>query len=177
MQMALQESMERIGSRLLRLNHRNVDKLQAYYQQQIEDPQAQVMIAVQSESSRTVGMGAAKIWLHADYLPPRSGELIDIWVDPDHRRCGLSTRIIAPLLRFFRARGIDFMTVNYVEGNPLAQALWRKLGFEPVVVTAATDRTHAETALGISTRRIIPVAYQSTLASAPTPYTGMAASG
>lgn len=96
MQMALQESMEKIGSKLLRLNHQNVDKLRAYYQQQIEDPQAQVTIAVQSESARTIGMGAGKIWLHADCLPPRSGELIDIWVDPEHRRRGLSERIIPP---------------------------------------------------------------------------------
>jgi len=177
MQMALQESMEKIGSKLLRLNHQNVDKLRAYYQQQIEDPQAQVTIAVQSESARTIGMGAGKIWLHADCLPPRSGELIDIWVDPEHRRRGLSERMILPLLRFFRAHGIGFLAVNYVEGNPVAEALWRKLGFEPVVVTAATGRTRAETALGISTRRIIAVAYESTLAGAHASHTGLGASG
>ena len=177
MQVALQESMDKIGSKLLRLNHQNIDKLRAHYQQQIEDPQAQVMIAVQSESARTIGMGAGKIWLHADCLPPRSGELIDIWVDPDHRRRGLSERIIAPLLRFFRAHGIDFLAVNYVEGNPLAQALWKKLGFEPVVVTAATDRTHAETALGTTARRVIPVAYESTLAGANARHEGFATSG
>jgi ribosomal protein S18 acetylase RimI-like enzyme len=121
-------------------------------------------------------MGAGKIWIHADYLPPRSGEFIDIWVDPEHRRRGLAGRMIASLLRFFQTHGIEFLAVNYVEGNALAEALWRKLEFKPVVVTAATDRARVEAAMGISTRRIIPIAYRSTLASKRATYAGLATS-
>jgi hypothetical protein len=51
-----------------------------------------------------------------------------------------------------------------VQGNSLATTLWKKLGFEPVVVTAATHRGQAEIALGTAAVRIIPVAYESTSA-------------
>jgi len=64
------------------------DKVRIYYREQLEEPHAPVMVAMQDETARLVGMGAAKAWLHADYLPPRSGELIDIWVDPEYRRKG-----------------------------------------------------------------------------------------
>jgi ribosomal protein S18 acetylase RimI-like enzyme len=178
MQLALQESMAQTGSKLLQLNCENADKLRAYYQEQTEHMHTRVMVAVQIDPARTVGMGTGRVWLHADYLPPRSGELIDIWVDPEHRRRGLAQRVIAPLLRFFRAHNVEFLAVNYVKGNALAGALWKKLGFEPVVVTAATDRTQAETALGMMAgRRIIPIAYESPLANKSASYAGVSASG
>jgi ribosomal protein S18 acetylase RimI-like enzyme len=160
MQMALQRSMARISRRLLQLDDRSLDKLCTYYQAQIEDSQARVLIGLHRETDRAVAMGAGKIWVHADYLPPKSGELIDLWVDPDHRRRGLANRLIAALVQFFRARDVEFLSVNYVEGNTLADLLWRRLGFHPAVLTAAAQRQDVEIALGAATSRIVPVTYR-----------------
>jgi ribosomal protein S18 acetylase RimI-like enzyme len=164
MQMALQRDMDRIRDNLLRPNRTNIANLREYYCTRIRDEQTELLIALAAESSRAVGMGAGKIWLHADYLPPKSGELIDLWVDPEHRRQNVARRIIAQLLRFFRANGVDFLVVSYVEGNPLGENLWKRLRFEPVLVTAAADRKNVEGMLGVPGRQVAPLAYRSSLA-------------
>jgi len=164
MQVALQKDMDGIRENLLRPGQTNVAALREYYSARIRDEQTQMLVALPTESSRAVGMGAGKIWLHADYLPPRSGELIDIWIDPEHRRKNLARRIIAHLLRFFRLNRVDFLVVSYVEGNGIGESLWKRLRFEPVLVTATADRKEVEESLQMPVRRVAPLAYHTTLA-------------
>lgn len=164
MQVALQKDMDGIRENLLRPGQTNVAALREYYSARIRDEQTQMLVALPTESSRAVGMGAGKIWLHADYLPPRSGELIDIWIDPEHRRKNLARRIIAHLLRFFRLNRVDFLVVSYVEGNGIGESLWKQLRFEPVLVTATADRKEVEESLQMPVRRVAPLAYHTTLA-------------
>lgn len=167
MQVALQKDMDNIRKNLLRPSQTNIAGLREYYCDRIRDEQTQMLVALPTESSRAVGMGAGKIWLHAEYLPPRSGELIDLWIDPEHRRKNLARRIIAHLLRFFRLNRVDFLVVSYVEGNRLGESLWKRLRFEPVLVTATADRKEVEERLQMPTRRVAPLAYRTTLASKP----------
>ncbi len=164
MQVALQKDMDSIRENLLRPGQTNVAALREYYSARIRDEQTQMLVALPTESSRAVGMGAGKIWLHADYLPPRSGELIDLWIDPEHRRKNLARRIIAHLLRFFRLNRVDFLVVSYVEGNGIGESLWKRLQFEPVLVTATADRKDVEERLRMPIRRVAPLAYHTTLA-------------
>ena len=164
MQMALQRDMDNIRTNLLRPDQANIAGLRDYYRSQIQDEQIRLLIAIAEESSEVVGMGAGKIWLHANCLPSRSGELIDLWIDPRHRKKSLARRIASSLLQFFRINGIDFLVVSYVEGNLVGEALWKRLGFEPVLITAMADRRSAEQALGIPARQAVPLAYRSVLA-------------
>jgi GNAT superfamily N-acetyltransferase len=164
MQLALQKDMDSIRENLLRPGQTNVAGLREYYSARIRDEQTQMLVALPAESSRAVGMGAGKIWLHADYLPPRSGELIDIWIDPEHRRKNLARRIIAHLMRFFRFNRVDFLVVSYVEGNGIGESLWKRLRFEPVLVTATADRKDVEERLRMPARRVAPLGYHTTLA-------------
>ncbi|MEN6337866.1 MAG: GNAT family N-acetyltransferase [Phycisphaerales bacterium] len=164
MQMALQRDMDRTRDNLLRPNRTNVANLREYYCARIRDEQTEMLIALAAESSRAVGMGAGKIWLHGDYLPPRSGELIDLWVDPEYRKRNVARRIVAQLLRFFRTNAVDFLVVSYVEGNLLGENLWKRLRFEPVLITATADRKDVEGMLGIPGRHAAPMAYRSSLA-------------
>ena len=157
MQMALQRSMRRIGTNVLHLHRDSAARLEEYYQTQMEDEQVRLLVAQDRICESVVGMGSGRIWLHADYVPARSGELIDLWVDPDHRRRRLAERMVARLLTFFRANRIDFLAVNYVRGNPLAEILWKKLGFQPVLVTATAERRKTETALGVGSQRVTSV--------------------
>jgi ribosomal protein S18 acetylase RimI-like enzyme len=157
MQMALQRSMTRVGTNMLRLRQGSTGRLCEYYQTQIDDAMSQVFVAQPHASKDVVGMGSGRIWLHADYVPKRSGELIDLWVDPEHRRQGLAGRLVARLLKFFRANGIEFLAVNYVQGNPLAEILWKRFGFRPVLMTATAERRAIETALGVGSQRIVPM--------------------
>jgi len=157
MQMALQRSLARVGTNMLHLRHGSTDRLHAYYRAQIDDGLSRLFVAQHRFSERAVGMGAGHIWLHADYVPDRSGELIDLWVDPEHRRKGLARRLVTRLLKFFRASGIEFIAVNYVQGNPLADILWQKFGFQPALVTATAERREVETAVGLRSQRIVPM--------------------
>jgi GNAT superfamily N-acetyltransferase len=61
----------------------------------------------------------------------------DVWVDPEHRRRGLATTISETLLVFAQSRAVGRVRLDWVAGNHEAEALWRHLGFEPVVVTAS----------------------------------------
>jgi GNAT superfamily N-acetyltransferase len=164
MQMALQEDMDRIRHNLLQPNLTNTANLWEYYRNRIQDEQTQLLVALAAESPRAVGMGTAKIWLHANYVPARSGELIDLWIDPEHRRKNLARRIIARLLRFFRTQATDFLVVSYVEGNLFGETLWRRLRFEPVLITAMASRKDVEQTLGVPATRVAPLAYRSALA-------------
>jgi len=156
MQMALQRSIARVGTKMLRLRRGSAGRLCEYYRTQIDGELSRVFVAQHHVSEDVVGMGAGRIWLHADYVPEQSGELIDLWVDPEHRRQGLAGRMVARLLKFFRAGGIDFLAVNYVQGNPAAEILWRRFGFHPVLMTATAERCAIENALGIGSQRIVP---------------------
>ena len=155
MQMALQRSMTHPGAQVLRLHPRSMTRLRAYYEAQIDDDLARLLVAQDCLSEAVVGMGAGRIWVHADYVPARSGELIDLWVDPDHRRQGLAKRFMTRLLAFFRANDIAFLAVNYVRGNPVAERLWTRLGFEPALATATAERRQVESALKLDSQRIV----------------------
>jgi GNAT superfamily N-acetyltransferase len=162
MQLALQKSMTGVGTNVLHLHQGSAVRLYDYYRQQIADEQARVLVACDTPSQQTVAMGSGRIWLHADYVPGRSGELVDLWVEPEHRRKGLAGRLVLSLLKFFRANRIEFLAVNQVQGNSAAEALWGKLGFQPVLVTATAERRTVEAALDVESRRVVPVRYRST---------------
>jgi ribosomal protein S18 acetylase RimI-like enzyme len=177
MQTALQESTDGIRRNLLRLNTASEARLYEYYLARLQDKQTRLLIAQATRPARAVGMGTGRVWLHADYLPPRSGEVVDIWIDPEHRRRNLATRIIRNLVQFFKANHIELLVVNYLEGNSPGERLWRRLGFEPVLVTATVDRVKAETSLGIRSAHSPPFAYRSVLSHRKDLYTHSALSG
>lgn len=160
MQIALQESTLDVGTYMLRLGREGLVQLHDYYRSQIADEQTRILVAKDGRTARAVGMGTGRIWVHAGCVPSRSGELIDIWVEPDHRRNGLATRIITRLLQFFHINRIEFLAVNYVEGNETAAALWKKLGFSPVLITATAGRSEVAKTVETGAGRIIPVAYR-----------------
>ncbi len=157
MQTALQQSTLCVGARMLRLSPYSTARLHEYYRAQVDDEHTHLLVATASEVDHAVGMGTGKVWVHADYMPPRSGELIDIWVEPGHRRQGLGGRIVGRLLNFFHLHGVELLAVNYVHGNRSAEALWRKLGFSPVLITATAERSAAIAAIGPAVSHIAPV--------------------
>ena len=161
MQIALQRSMAHLGTNVLHLNRGSTARLYEYYERQIEDELARLLVAQNQPSQAVVGMGAGQIWLHTDYVPDRSGELVDLWIEPDHRRRGLARRIVNDLLGFFRAHRVAFLAVNFVRTNPLGEGLWKGLGFEPVLTTATAARGAVEAALGEDGKRIVPVSNRS----------------
>ncbi len=157
MQIALQQSTLCARPRMLRLSPCSTARLHEYYRAQLAADGTHLLVATTGEVAPMVGMGMGKIWMHAGYVPPRSGELIDVWVEPGHRRRGLAGRIVGRLLDFFHLHRVEFLAVNYVNGNGPAEALWRKLGFSPVLVTATAERSEAVATIGPAASHVVPM--------------------
>jgi ribosomal protein S18 acetylase RimI-like enzyme len=57
----------------------------------------------------------------------RGGELCSVFVAPDHRRCGIGSRLLEDLERELSARCIEFVTTTYATYNRNAAAVERML--------------------------------------------------
>ena len=99
------------------------------------------------EAGSVAGMGLASVFHNADLEQSRLGKIDDIWVDVASRRQGLGSLIVSELLRFFRQKGIQTLTLNYVVSNDEAEAFWASLAFRPIIVMAKADRSEAAAAL------------------------------
>jgi len=86
-----------------------------------------------------MGMGMGRKFVNDDFIPGVTGRVDDIWIEPEHRRQGLGSRMVSELIRFFESEGIRALTLDYARGNREAAAFWLGLGFEPVAVLANAD--------------------------------------
>lgn len=109
----------------------------------LKDPDRRIVVACRADGE-VVGMAIAVICRHEEYEPGRSGRLDDVWVSPGHRNAGLCRRMVERLLAFFQDAGIETIALNYVVGNAEAEAVWARLGFRPVVVTATARMDQAK---------------------------------
>jgi GNAT superfamily N-acetyltransferase len=83
-----------------------------------------------------VGMAFGRVVSNLRYTPPRAGVIDQVFVLPDHRRCGLASRLVAGLCDFFAGQQVADLSLRYVHGNAEAAGFWAALGFAPRIVTA-----------------------------------------
>jgi len=57
------------------------------------------------------------------------GEMVAMWVAPEHRRAGLGARLVAILLEWARARGLPELRTWVADGNEAALRLYERMGF------------------------------------------------
>lgn len=129
------------------LSEQRVAELPAFYRETIADPTACVVVAVDHEDL-PVGLAMGSVVEHPNMVPARSGKIDDVWVAPEHRRRGTCRAMLARLMGFFGSAGVAELHLNFVGGNVEAEAVWRGLGFESVVVTAVARREAVEGRLG-----------------------------
>ena len=58
--------------------------------------------------------------------------VLDCWVQPEHRRKGMATKLLSQVMRRARELGVKVAHVNIMEGNPVAQRALPRLGFSLV---------------------------------------------
>jgi ribosomal-protein-alanine N-acetyltransferase len=76
-----------------------------------------------------------------------SGEILNLAVDPAHRRGGIARTLLAAGLAVLRRRGAGEIFLEVRESNLAAQALYRAAGFRPAGQRAGYYRNPLEDAL------------------------------
>jgi ribosomal-protein-alanine acetyltransferase len=76
-----------------------------------------------------------------------SGEILNLAVDPDHRRKGIAAHLIDALLEGLRARDVREVYLEVRESNGPARALYRDKGFTVAGMRRAYYRYPTEDAL------------------------------
>lgn len=66
------------------------------------------------------------------------GEVAELYVRPDMRGGGLSTRLLGEAMQLFRTRRVTFACVWTRDDNPAALAAYRRAGFKPTEQTVLT---------------------------------------
>lgn len=119
----------------------------------IDNPHVRLVVAVDRRKT-IVAMGDLAVWHHPEYWenPERRGRVVgvidDFWVEPRHRRRGLSRRIVAELLEFAAERGVRELSLEYALSNQEAAGIWSQLGFRPTGVSASASLADVQAQLG-----------------------------
>jgi GNAT superfamily N-acetyltransferase len=65
-----------------------------------------------------------------DYEPETVGYINYIFVREGFRRRGIGRLLVREVSTFFASKGVEDVTLNYVDGNRDGEMFWRSLGFE-----------------------------------------------
>ena len=102
----------------------------------LNDPDATTLVA--EVDSTPIAFIHATVSNRTHVTPRTVGFINLIYVDPHHRRQGIATDLIRSACRTFTRRGAEEVNLNYIKGNTHAETLWKKLGLEPIRITAST---------------------------------------
>lgn len=93
--------------------------------EELENPNALFLAAVDTESGETVGyLGYHQIL--------DEGYIANVAVSFRHRRQGIGGRLVRELIERAKAKGASFLTLEVRISNEAAIALYRRYGFRPV---------------------------------------------
>jgi GNAT superfamily N-acetyltransferase len=123
--------MERENAALWPMTERRMLGLTEFFAECAQHPNVRILVVM--AEGKTVGTITARIGQGRDV--PAFGMVGDAWVDPEHRGQGLCRLLLATLVELFRERGLTKLQLGYIHGGE-AGAVWERLGFSPVVVTA-----------------------------------------
>jgi len=87
-----------------------------------------------------VGVIFGRIVTNNRYVPSRAGLIDQLFVQPEYRRLGIATQLVAEICLFFASQEVDDLSLRYVPANREAAQFWTALGFEPRIVTAGAQR-------------------------------------
>jgi len=133
-------------SGVFHINNERITRTPDFYRNQIEDASATLAVVDDITTDKIVGIGLARVSYREDYLPSKLGEILDVWIEPDHRGKGLCAKLVAELVHFFKMNRVLSLTVHYAKEDLEAESLWYRLGFRPILVTAIARLDEVEAA-------------------------------
>jgi len=139
LQLALQDHLEASNPSLWRMSDQTRAQLKGQLAARLAAPDSCVLVAEQFEEG-AVGVIYGRVATNKGYMPSRTGMVDQAFVQPQHRRRGVGSMLVAELCRFFVGQGIEDLSLRYVTGNEEAAGFWAALGFTPRIVTTGASR-------------------------------------
>jgi GNAT superfamily N-acetyltransferase len=80
-----------------------------------------------------VGYGLAFDVTEHPFMPEwqRAGYITQLYVNPEHRRCGVGRLLVDQIVAWLASRGVAEVMLNVVPEEPVAERFWRGQGFLP----------------------------------------------
>jgi GNAT superfamily N-acetyltransferase len=144
--LALQDHVEASNPALWRIKSQARAELQTTLNARLSEPNACAFVAEHAEAG-VVGVIFGRVATNDRYVPSQVGTIDHAFVEAEHRRAGVCSRLVAELCRYFAAVGVDDLSLRYVVGNCEAAAFWTELGFEPRIITVGASRHRLEDTL------------------------------
>jgi N-acetylglutamate synthase-like GNAT family acetyltransferase len=98
------------------------------------DPENYTLIA--ELDGEPVGYISTRIQDRMEPSPRKIGEIMNTYVQPAHRRKGITTTLLKHILKNFNENQVEEITLRYIIGNKEAENYWTSLGFKPAIITA-----------------------------------------
>jgi GNAT superfamily N-acetyltransferase len=105
-------------------------------------------LVAEHEEVGVIGLAFGRVTTNKRYVPTRTGFVDQIFVQANHRRTGVGSRLVAGLCHFFRSEGADDLSLRYAAGNEEAAGFWAAVGFSPRIITAGAGRRAVQARLG-----------------------------
>lgn len=144
--LALQDHVEAANPSLWQMTDDGRQNLKGQIRARLTAEGARALVAEHPQQG-IVGVIFGRVVVNNRYTPTQAGQIDQAFVHPDHRRCGVGTRLVAGLCRFFAEQGVEDLTLRYAMGNDEAAAFWQSLGFAPRIVVAGASRQAVEARL------------------------------
>ncbi|MFX1562929.1 MAG: GNAT family N-acetyltransferase [Promethearchaeota archaeon] len=139
---SLQEHVEESNDGIWKITEMGMQKLEQDVDQMLSNTEGLVLIA---EKDRNImGFAYGQVVQRADYTPKRVGFINMIFIQENHRRQGIGTKLVQRLCQLFKSKAAEHISLRYVVGNKEGQAFWEQLGFKPIIHTAKINLEQLE---------------------------------
>ena len=118
---------------LARLHSGTADEFEAELAEWTALPEPYVGFIARDEHGTAIGMIDLRVRNCAEGAPKLSAAYVeDLWVQPQHRRAGVATALLAEAEHWAREQGIDWLGSDAEIDNRQSHAWHRAAGFEEV---------------------------------------------
>jgi ribosomal protein S18 acetylase RimI-like enzyme len=103
-----------------------------YVAKSLESENVFILVAVDERENRIVGMIRVELVDRIFYKPPVKAVITDFYVHPAFRGKRIGRLLVEKAMEEAKARGAGMITAVYPEGNIIADAFYKRMGFRPL---------------------------------------------
>ncbi|MBN1135753.1 MAG: GNAT family N-acetyltransferase, partial [Anaerolineae bacterium] len=117
-----------------------LESMRTYLQAGLENPDSRLLVAEIPHAPGLAGFLFAHVRTISPLaVPPTAGFISDICVDDHLRRHGIGRELFLTARDWFRERGQTIVRLNVAATNPVAQAYWRALGLQELMLVMQAE--------------------------------------